>query len=662
MVQITDENPFHVNRWEDEREHLFWLPPVFDALEKNRCVFLIGTRGAGKTTLLKAFDWKERIFNKSLKRQIQNVRNEGVFAKRYIGIYMDLGKQYVLDSFYLHLSSENLSSKEIEYNRGQRFSQYIEYLAAYNLTEGIDKLRTEGYICFTPEQELETVAAIFQMRPELKSFLSTNYGVLILEDVKNSLKRIYEHIWNDSVKGSTKNDRIDLPYLPIGQALGELSEALLGLCGEKDEKWIVKVCIDSIENLVAYQQKALNTLVASQKEHTTFVFASTHENIDHDSTFIPDHPLTHDDREIFNLDKYYRTNRNFEEFIAGVTKLRFEKILGDLSSEVDLKKILGDYTINELLDYEFNKTISPKFLEFREYVMGPFLNQWTLLNKTGSQIPPYTQAYVTQMLKISLEKYLENKYDFEVLSKSCYQKTKVMAMLCLLYDSKSSGRSRRIPYAGYNMIVNMSENNIRDFLRQLSQIYEMAPYKGEKFLKTVVSIDVQKIAIRSASEKKYNEIESESSYATDINNLILFLGDLTHYLHTSGIESLLCPERGIFVIDYTKIQNGIKRKYLQDIIRRASVIKYYIKVENTKVDPSSKEISLQKFHLHRLFAPYFIFSYRRPDSGPRYEISLDPNVLVEICENSEMDLERIIKKTVGKSPIIDKSQTTFADW
>ena len=57
MVEVTSKNPFHVNRWEDEQEHLFWLPPIFDKLEENRCVFLIGTRGAGKTTMLKALDW-----------------------------------------------------------------------------------------------------------------------------------------------------------------------------------------------------------------------------------------------------------------------------------------------------------------------------------------------------------------------------------------------------------------------------------------------------------------------------------------------------------------------------------------------------------------------------------------------------------------------------
>ena len=183
-----------------------------------------------------------------------------------------------------------------------------------------------------------------------------------------------------------------------------------------------------------------------------------------------------------------------------------------------------------------------------------------------------------------------------------------------------------------------------------------------EFLKNTVSIEIQKKAINSASRSKYEEIDYESSYDNDIKNLVTFLGKVTHGLHTNSVETLRNPERGIFVIDYTKIRDRKDREDLINIIHRAHVVKYYIKVKDTQKNSNSMEIVKQKIQLHRLFAPYFMFSYRRPDTGQQHEINLDPNILVKICANPEIDLFSLINKTIQESSTTEKMQTTFADW
>ncbi len=155
------------------------------------------------------------------------------------------------------------------------------------------------------------------------------------------------------------------------------------------------MCVDGIESLDYEFIIALNTLIASQEEHTTFVFASTHDFIDKETTFVPNHPLTHDDRDIISLDEFYKTQKNFLRFTEEVTKLRFERLLGKANFEVNLKQILGDYSINELVNYELGGSISIKRKNFIDFVKNDFTPKWlTLMHSFGRNRPtPFPTVY-----------------------------------------------------------------------------------------------------------------------------------------------------------------------------------------------------------------------------------------------------------------------------
>lgn len=661
-MATLNKNPFYLNRWEDEKNHLFWLPPLFDKFEENRSFFLIGTRGAGKTTLLKALDWRERLNNKSLQKQLSKNNLDGnYFSNQFIGVYIDLGKQYVLNSFYSQLGNINKSEEIIEYIKGSFFSQYIEYIVIFDLIECMEYFRYNGIFKYKPYQEQEIVKEIFSLSPDLLFVLKNNDVVdynkkLMLTDLKIAVKLMYESIWNNSFNNF---GHVDGSPQQIGKILGDLSECLLSLCNDDNNKWSIKVCIDSIESLTLYQQKALNTLIAAQHVQTSFIFASTHSNINFESTFIINHPLTKDDVELIKLDDYYGDDVIFGKFINEVTRLRFENYLGFFREDIDIKNILGIYTINSILDNELSKTISPGLLQFKQYVINDFSQKWKKMNK--SQDIPYVQAYVTDKMKINLNDYVDKEDDFKVLLKSTYEKRRVMAMLCLLYEHEKGRLNSIAPFAGYKMIIRMSERNIRDFLRQMYNIFEICDNDCELFFKNTLSIDIQKQAINAASVKKYDEIANESSYSRDIKNLVNFLGEFTHRLHTNAIEALRMPERGIFVVDYRKIKNLNDRAKLRDIIERAYTSKYYIYMKDTKIDPQNMDVLQHKFHLHRLFAPYFWFSYRRPDSGPQYEINLNPIELLKICNEAEPKYDFIIDDFL-KSSIRDEAQTNFEDW
>ncbi len=217
------------------------------------------------------------------------------------------------------------------------------------------------------------------------------------------------------------------------------------------------------------------------------------------------------------------------------------------------------------------------------------------------------------------------------MEKTVFNKKIVSAMLSLLFETKGT-TDYRMPYAGYKIVINMSDSNIRDYLRQMRFIYEKSSYKVEKFLENTTSIDDQEIGVLTASKFKYNEIERGSSFAIEIKNLVHFLGNFTHILQTNSPNALITTEKGTYIINYSALSSVEEKQILQKIVFTASVRKYYIKVIDEKEDPKDQSIVLQKIRLHKLFAPLFNFSYRATDVGPRYELELDRKILLNICE------------------------------
>ncbi len=182
MSEPTKENPFQTDRWEDEINHLFWLPSLFDELERNRCIYLIGTRGSGKTTMLRALDWKERLSNKSLQSQIK-IRGNDLFSKGFIGVYIDVSKKYILKNYYSWVQNTNQSEEQIKQERGRLFSLYLEYLSLYYLIEAIESLRTEQYFNYSAEQEQQIVNEIVKIRPEIHVFIERKFELVQSQNI-----------------------------------------------------------------------------------------------------------------------------------------------------------------------------------------------------------------------------------------------------------------------------------------------------------------------------------------------------------------------------------------------------------------------------------------------------------------------------------------------
>jgi len=579
---MKPDSPFQYNRWESDIDHIIWLPPEFSEWEGKKCVYITGSRGTGKTTILRGLEWKYRLRNKSLNEQLK----KNPFKKRYIGVYLNM-PEFISE----HFINWPPRKDGIDYNiwdeeRGRIYSLYIEYQILQLFIVAIQELRGENILKFSPEDEFETVETISLERSEIKNFSKQycgNMKVNTLSDLRLCFKRMHENIRSCAINDIELQPISGYPTLQMGKMLEEVVSYLINLCSKgyeiKNEEenthsdlWTLKVCIDQSESPEHYQQKAINTMVAVQETgNLSFAIASLSGTIDINSTYIPKHPLTDADRKHFSLEEIYGKPSKFHKFVEAVSELRFKKFCNNQDISIDIKYILGEWDINALLLPILKKSENKKAKEFIKRAeknqgieffdfkrkdlpleqLGEELNfyedsdeqYWNEINSNAmeidSNIPPLYQTYIVEKLEMKLPHQQSTKYEIRAQKSREIRKKMVAAMLCLCKEYKV----KQIPYAGYYMIMNMSDQSIRDFLRQMHEIYIFENKSAEKFIKSRINIKTQNIAIHQASENRFRGIRNETTYyLSEVVSLINSLGQITAKIQSSCPSSLIISE------------------------------------------------------------------------------------------------------------------------
>ena len=686
---MKPRSPFQYNRWETDDEHIIWLPPEFPEWERKRCVYITGSRGSGKTTLLRGFEWHERLCNASLKEQL----NSDPFAKRYIGVYLSM-PDYITRHFINWPPRRNdMDDSQWEEERARVYSLYMEYQILQLFIEAIQGLRGENILKFSPKHELKTVEEILSERPEIKKFHSEETNETRLNGLRLCFKRMHENIRFCAIKGIELQPEGGYPALQMGRMLEEIVIMLLKLCSKGEElrddgdsggmsHWTLKICIDQIESPEQYQQKAINTIVARQVTGgASFAIASLSGSIDINATYIPQHPLIDADRAHYSLEEIYSKETKFREFVTAVTDLRFKKFTGKNDISVDIKHLLGEWDINALLQpvlkssenkkvREFIKraeeNIGIKFFDFKrkdlpleqleettpeERVSGEEQLDEFLPEEQGidPEIPPFYQTYLLKKLKLKLPLEESELYKIRAQKSREIRKKMVAATLCLCKEYDLS-----VPYAGYYMVWRMSDQCIRDFLRQMHEIYLAENTSAEKFVERQVSPKKQNDAIRKASENKYEGISNETPYhISEVKRLIDSLGKITAEVQSAykDTSSLKTVEKGRFYVDYSRMKSKEDREDLKNIIDIARD-SHCVKISGDLSNDDTRVL----FRLHRLFAPKFKFSYR----GAYSNVSIKGDDLVKLCkEKDDKKCERIVTKIIHG---IVKEVDTLDNW
>lgn len=628
------ESPFTLARFEYEQDHLYFLQKrLFARLETPKPVYLVGSRGTGKTTLLKALSWSERLNNKSLARQIKGRRT------RYIGVYLKLPEiQLGLVSRWASAAGEGVHANI--------FSHYLDLVWLEELLRAISELAVAGRLNVSAERERDCVEEIVA---SCDASLEDGDGPpRTLREFARVLKRRREAIEmcaSTSVNTALAVERLRL-ISHVGAFGREIADQLGRLCNAGDDTqdaagpgWTFKICMDEGECLDSFQQRVVNSMLRLSKAPLFFVVSFVSSPVDPTTTVLTNLSLQQADRELVPLDEI--SEREFRELVEGVATVRIKHITDDNDAAFYAKKVLGELDINGLLVGILRESVSPaarKLLADAELAGKEARSRQSKRGTDGESLqtsPPIYQTYLTQQRGLDSSgrgsdvSWKRRRQDSAELRKRI-----VAAYLAICDDIHADPR-----YASADIVLQTSDNCVRDFLAQLDEIFHLANVPLSRFLNGPIDVKTQDQAIKTASSKKYASLPMFGvNNPTETRALVDGLAKLTALLQKRSATGrhLKSSERGRFVVTFDGSPQDEHSQLLQSLREAAEA--GFLRLLSTSTKPLT-------FRVHTSLAPKYGFSYR----GAYYNVPLEWRVLDEMRIIKEArELDEFVTKLYGK--------------
>lgn len=618
-------SPFAPKRYELDGEHVYYLETeAFHKLEGTLPTFLVGSRGTGKTTLLKALDWEERLYNSRLREQLPGKP----FNDKYIGVY------FKLPMLHLELLDGWLAGVT-DYEFGQVFSCYLDACWLEALAPALDTLELRREITLgrdATDEVFNYLAEACRHSSLLEASLSP-----MPSSIAAALKRFH-----DLRRLIDKSARRRVPVAEVLEALpldsiGDLGRDLGKLCclaiagPDGAGGWTVKVCMDEGDALSLRQQRAVNTMVRLAEHPVGYVVAYASRPADVTTTFIPNQSLQIADRQIILRDEM--SDAEFKALAEGVINVRLDAL--GKAPKFELDEVLGPLDVNGLL-----KTIATRSeggLGAELIAAGERLGQNTL----GS--PLIYEAYLHERLGLPI---LEGSKAARKQASEQMRKKMVGTYLTLCSQLR-----RRPLYASADMVLQLSDNCIRDFLRQIERIHEESRMSIDDFIGSRgISIATQDRGIVAAADSKAALVsEKILNRPGEANQLVVGLGELTRMLQVEvrNDAAIRTPERGLFIYTVGSSPGAREDELLIREAAAAGYLRMYERGDDTPED--------LVFRVHTSLAPHYRFSYR----GAYYRTPLRSGAIRALRE-ARTDAElRSVARRLSRGAPLDEERDLF---
>lgn len=635
-------SPFSLNRFEHENKHIYYLlPKLYAQLEERKSAFIIGSRGTGKTTLLNSLSWKERTSNGSLRRALEEFYGTtDVFHSQYIGVYLKVP-----------LTVESIARWGGRFRNQdvhkRVFALYLNFIMLELILDSITELSLADIIPIKYPEEAAIVKQIANYINNIQPFVPDEMDFTLL-NLKRIISRIIAEMINDSLRLLGEGETIT--KYPLNQAweLGRIVAAqLAALCNQssiqKNSSWHFKVCFDESEAFNNLQKEALNTLIRNAHNPLFYYVSYVSDTEDITGTYNPAQTLQQADRNIVVVDRL--SDGDFRQLAEGVLSVRIKHCYPSYTSTLRLSELLGTININELLRSILEESIAgyaKKLLEEAKHnTSDPFFREanWGF-NDTDPMMDedslPIYQTYVMRHLSYSAK-------DIAVATKTQKEqwRAEIRKRIVAAYLSicKELGTSPR--YASAEMVLQLSDNCIRDLLLQMEGIYRECELELPRFVETRnINVKKQDKALHEVSSSKIDKLSKLGlSSSSKIKNLVWCFGEITNRLQvgTETAAALKTPEKGLFRIRYSATIK--EEKELVDLIEEAAAAGFFVfKIKRPD------EIT---FRIHCSLAPNFNISYRGAYAAT--SISLDKLLrLVPIMDSRlfQQELEKVINQIV----------------
>lgn len=583
--------------------HFFATPSYFTALKSNRPCVLIGGRGTGKTTVLRGLSYQGQY--------ALNHDDINEFDKNnYIGVY------FRCDTNHVHAFSGKGIAKE---KWVEIFAHYFNLILTAEILYFLDWHRHERVTDeLLSDHACKLIATSLHLQDEVNGFES------LIESLETSMYAFQAEI-NNIADGN-------MPKLSMaGDPIRIVTEQARKLPQFRGKTFYLLV--DEYENLLDEQQQIVNTLLKHTPESYTIKigvremgwrvrYTLNKQELVNDPADYVKFPIV----EMFTGE----TSDQFETFARDVCQRRIKELMEEEGLDFNIDNALVDLTMEGeaiklgVEQHDYYKSVC-------EYEQKNTLNlEITPLYKF---FIAYWAANHNDELGSAIENYLRNTTAWNTR----YDNYKY-SLLFKIRTGRGSGGIQKY-YAGWNTFVKLANGNIRYLMELVYRSFYLYLQENGDISKPVPP-EIQTKAARNVGWKNLTELEGTYQNGAKLTRMVQTLGTIFSQMAKCGDNN--APEIVQFEIE------GARSEKTEELLSAGIMNLALVRMPANK---QSGRGSVKEFMymLHPIFAPFFIYSYRRKRKMP-----LSDEEFLSCIDNQKSAVTNILAK---KNVKLEKERT-----
>lgn len=542
----------------------FARPPYFVALQDNRPCVLQGGRGTGKTTVLRGLSYQGTF---ALHDEfINNFDKES-----YIGIYFRANTNHVRAFIGGGLNND-------EWIR--IFGHYFNLTISWQLIQFLDWHRKKSlHDELLTSQDCKLIARSLHIEGSCDNFDALLDAVeLALYDFQGKINNIAD---GEKPKLTLLGDPIKL-----------ITERAISLKQFTDK--IFFILIDEYENFEDYQQQCLNSFLKHCTEFYTVKIGVRELGWRIKHTFNRDELLNDPaDYVLINIEKEFADSKLFNDFAKNVCQQRIEQLLPPQIS-YSIESVLPSLSMEDeaqLLDVKNSNLISLYH---------------KLPNNIREQVADLSDLYKffiahwanTHHISLSeaVSDYIANTKHWDTR----YENYKYNMLFKIRKGRGKVGIQKY--YVGWPTYLKLANGNIRYVMQLFTKAYEQHLIDNND-ITAPISYKNQTLGAQEVGKKNLQELEGLWKNGAKLTKLLLGLGRIFNVL-VSVDDGKIAPEITQFVL------KGEFPDEVNEIVTAAVMHLAFIRLQGNKLGDSTSTRDYM-YSIHPIFAPYFVFSYRK---------------------------------------------------
>ena len=593
--------------------HFFAAPSYFTSLKDKRPCVLMGGRGTGKTTVLRGLSYMGQyaLNNDDIDRFDKN---------NYIGVY------FRCDTNHVHA----FSGKGIDNETWMKiFAHYFNLILTSEILGFIDwhkELRPDDEVL--SEHACGLIATSLHLGDDISSYKK------LMSVLESAMYKFQANI-NNIVDGN-------MPKLSLaGDPIKIITEQARKLSQFKDKTFYL--LIDEYENLLDSQQQIVNTLLKHVPQSYTIKIGVREMGWRVKHTMNPQESVIDPaDYVLFNIvDEFTdETPEKFESFARDVCQLRIKDLLEEDGIDFDIEQALGNLPYEEeAIRLGIEQTNLYKNVIEYEKKNGIELN----ISSLYKFFLAYWSTNHNRLLKDEIEDFQNNTRNWNTR----YDNYKY-SLLFKIRTGRGSGGIQKY-YAGWNTFVKLANGNIRYLMELVYRSYYLYLQDGGDISKPI-SADIQTKAARNVGWKNLTELEGTWSNGAQLTRMVQTLGTIFSKLAKEGDNS--APETVQFEIE------GERSERTEELLQAGIMNLALVRMPANK---QSGRGSVKEFmySLHPIFAPYFIYSFRR-----KRKMGLSDAEFLLCVDNPKNAVKDILTRrnvSIDEDKVVDQLSFDFFD-